>query len=104
MKENPTGRGWASAKNYGYNVLRVLNNIRQIKEEDPKEETVELKLGDIVILQGNAPIYGENREFKSWVYRKNLYVRAIDGDKITVSLFKYGAVTGSVHRKYINKV
>lgn len=104
MKENPTGRGWASAKNYGYNVLRVLNNIRQIKEEDPKEETVELKLGDIVTLQGNAPIYGENREFKSWVYRKNLYVRAIDGDKITVSIFKYGAVTGSVHRKYINKV
>lgn len=105
MKENPTGRGWASAKNYGYNVLRVLNNIRQIKEEKPKEEEmVELKLGDMVTLQGNAPIYGENREFKSWVYKKNLYVRAIDGDKITVSIFKYGAITGSVHRKYINKV
>lgn len=105
MKENPTGRGWASAKNYGYNVLRVLNDIRQIKEEKPKEEEmVELKLGDMVTLQGNAPIYGENREFKSWVYRKNLYVRAIDGDKITVSIFKYGAVTGSVHRKYVNKV
>lgn len=104
MKENPTGRGWASAKNYGYNVLRVLNDIRQIKEEKPKEETVELKLGDMVTLQGNAPIYGENREFKSWVYRKNLYVRAIDGDKITVSIFKYGAITGSVHRKYVNKV
>lgn len=105
MKENPTGRGWASAKNYGYNVLRVLNNIRQIKEEKPKEEEkVELKLGDIITLQGNAPIYGENREFKSWVYKKNLYVRAIDGDKITVSIFKYGAVTGSVHRKYVNKV
>lgn len=105
MKENPTGRGWASAKNYGYNVLRVLNNIRQIKEEKPKEEEmVELKLGDMVTLQGNAPIYGENREFKSWVYKKNLYVRAIDGDKITVSIFKYGAVTGSVHRKYVNKV
>lgn len=105
MKENPTGRGWASAKNYGYNVLRVLNNIRQIKEEKPKEEEmVELKLGDMVTLQGNAPIYGENKEFKSWVYRKNLYVRAIDGDKITVSIFKYGAVTGSVHRKYVNKV
>ena len=105
MKENPTGRGWASAKNYGYNVLRVLNNIRQIKEEKPKEEEmVELKLGDMVTLQGNAPIYGENREFKSWVYKKNLYVRAIDGDKITVSIFKCGAVTGSVHRKYVNKV
>lgn len=105
MKENPTGRGWASAKNYGYNVLRVLNNIRQIKEEKPKEEEmVELKLGDMVTLQGNAPIYGENREFKSWVYKKNLYVRAIDGDKITVSIFKYGAITGSVHRKYVNKV
>jgi hypothetical protein len=51
MKENPTGRGWASAKNYGYNVLRVLNNIRQIKEEKPKEEEmVELKLGDMVTL------------------------------------------------------
>lgn len=104
MKENPTGRGWASAKNYGYNVLRVLNNIRQIKEEKPKEELVELKLGDVVTLQGNAPVYGENREFKSWVYKKNLYVRAIDGDKITVSIFKSGKITGSVHRKYVNKV
>lgn len=106
MKENPQGRGWASAKNYGYNILRVLNNIREIKEETPKEDKtlVELKVGDVVVMQGNAPVYGENREFKSWVYKKNLYVRAIDGDKITISIFKSGAITGCVHRKYLNKV
>lgn len=108
MKENPQGRGWASAKNYGYNILRVLNNIRQIKEKEEEKPSdtpvVELKVGDVVSLQGNAPVYGENKKFKSWVYKKNLYVRKIEGDKITVSIFKSGAITGCVHRKYLNKV
>lgn len=32
-KENPEGKGWASAKNYGAKILRVLNEILNIQEE-----------------------------------------------------------------------
>ena len=61
------------------------------------------------MLRGCAPYVEwlgmkENPTGRGWASAKNLYVRAIDGDKITVSIFKYGAITGSVHRKYVNKV
>lgn len=70
--------------------------------DKPAEDT--LALGDVVTMQGGAPVYGANKEFCSWVYSKNLYVRGIDGDKITVSIYSTGAVTGNVHRKYLAKV
>lgn len=34
MKENPQGKGWASAKDYGSKILRVLNEILSIKTEE----------------------------------------------------------------------
>lgn len=33
MKENPKGKGWASAKNYGSKILRVLNDVINTKVE-----------------------------------------------------------------------
>lgn len=33
MKENPQGKGWASAKNYGSRILRVLNEILNTQVE-----------------------------------------------------------------------
>ena len=34
MKENPKGKGWASAKDYGAKILRVLNEIISIKTKE----------------------------------------------------------------------
>ena len=34
MKENPKGKGWASAKNYGSKILRVLNDVINTKVEN----------------------------------------------------------------------
>lgn len=105
QKENPQGKGWATAKGYGDRILAVLAEIRATKapaEDNPAADT--LALGDVVTMQGGAPVYGANKEFCSWVYSKNLYVRGIDGDKITVSIYRTGAVTGNVHRKYLAKV
>lgn len=109
QQENPNGKGWATAKGYGAKILSVLADIRGTKaaEEQPAEgKTTEdtLTIGDLVTMQGGAPIYGQNKEFAAWVYSKQLYVRAISGDRITVSIYKTGAVTGNVHRKYLTKV
>lgn len=65
--------------------------------------TAVLKVGDAVMMSSNAPVYGKKTKFASWVYKSTLYVRAIDGDKITVSILKVGAVTGNVDKKYLTK-
>lgn len=103
--DNPQGKGWATAKGYGARILAVLAEIRGTKaptEDKPAADT--LTVGDLVTMQGGAPVYGRNREFASWVYSKQLYVRAIVGDRVTVSIYKSGAITGNVHRKYLTKV
>ena len=62
-----------------------------------------LKVGDVVTITNGAPVYGKTYKFASWVYKSNLYVRAIAGDRITISTQKTGAVTGAVARKYVVK-
>ena len=51
----------------------------------------------------NAPIYGKTSKFASWVYKSNLYVRGIDGNRVVVSIVKTGPITGSVDKKYLIK-
>ena len=109
QQENPQGKGWATAKGYGARILAVLADIRGTKaaDEQPSEDKPAadtLAVGDLVTMQGGAPVYGRNREFASWVYSKKLYVRAIVGDRITVSIYRSGAITGTVHRQYLTKV
>lgn len=105
QQENPQGKGWATAKGYGDRILAVLAEIRGIKIKPAENTPVKytLTVGDLVTMQGGAPVYGTNREFAAWVYSKKLYVRAIVGDRITVSIYKSGAITGNVHKKYLSK-
>lgn len=102
MKENPQGRGWASSAGYGKKILDVLKSVREMAVEEPVRD--ELAVGDLVTMQKGAPVYGQTREFQSWVYNKRLYVRAISGNRVTVSIYKTGAITGNVDKKYLTKV
>ncbi len=106
MKENPKGKGWASSAGYGKKILDVLKAVRELRVEHHTEQPAkdELAVGDLVTMQKGAPVYGQTREFQSWVYSKKLYVRAISGNKITVSIYKTGAITGNVDKKYLTKV
>lgn len=61
------------------------------------------KVGDTVTMSAGAPVYGKSYKFASWVYKSTLYVRAINGDRITISTQKTGAVTGNVDKKYLTK-
>jgi hypothetical protein len=106
MKENPQGKGWASSAGYGKKILDVLKAVRETHVEHHTEQPAkdELAVGDLVTMQKGAPVYGQTREFQSWVYNKKLYVRAISGDRITVSIYRTGAITGNVDKKYLTKI
>ena len=71
---------------------------------DPVPADGRLKLGDKVKMAANAPVYGKSYKFASWVYSKELFVRGVDGDKISVSIYASGDVTGTVDRKYLTLV
>lgn len=67
----------------------------------PSQPVTGLKLGDKVKMSKEAPVWGKSYKFSSWVYGKELYVRGISGDRITVSVLQTGAVTGNVDKKYL---
>ena len=73
---------------------------RKLKELN---NPTELKIGDVVKLDPSATVWGKTKKFSSWVYKSKLYVRAINGDKVTISIFKKGAITGSTDRKFLTK-
>ncbi len=68
------------------------------------ETNKQLSVGDKVKLQENAPVYGTNKRFLSFVYKSTLYVRSINGNRVVVSVLPKGAITGAVDKKYIQSV
>lgn len=104
QKENPQGRGWAVSAGYGDKIVAVLKAVRGTVAKEETTEDQSLKVGDLVTMQAKAPVWGTNGTFASWVYNKQLYVRAISGDCVTVSIYKTGAITGRVDRKYLTVV
>lgn len=67
------------------------------------EAPAKLALGDVVKLVSGAK-YASGKSIPAWVFKKNLYVRYIDGENVTISTLKTGAVTGTVNKKYLTKV
>lgn len=63
-----------------------------------------LAVGKQVTITKNAPIYNSTNTFASWVYTSKLYVRSINGNRIGVSVYQTGALTGYVDKKYITVV
>ena len=59
-------------------------------------------VGDVVMLTSDAK-YINGKTPAAFVFTKKLYVRAINGNNITISTLKSGAITGIVHRKYLVK-
>ena len=104
QKENPQGKGWATSAGYGGKILAVLADILAMEEVPEKPVEKPLTVGDMVTLQAGAPVWNTSKPFANWVYNKVLYVRAISGDRVTISIYKSGAITGNVDKKYLNKV
>lgn len=84
---------------FPYIADEVNKRLGVSSEEAP---AVTLALGDKVTLAPGAK-YTTGKTPAAFIFKTKLYVRAINGDNITVSIFKSGAITGVVSRKYIVK-
>lgn len=72
----------------------------EVIEEEPKE----LSVGDMIRISSDAKDLNRKVKFSSFIYGKYLYVRAISGDRITVSTLSEGAVTGVVDVSSIESI
>ena len=68
IQENPNGKGWASAKDYGSKIIRVLSEILSIKSESVSEEVeiakpklVKVEIPNLKIWNGPGVSYGLTR-------------------------------------------
>lgn len=68
------------------------------KADDVATDTnVGIKKGDIFRLNTGAKVYGKDYEFSSWVYKSDMYVLSVNGDRVVFSKNANGAVTGAVN-------
>lgn len=66
----------------------------------PEEEEVKLEEGMEVALLSGA-VFTNGKSVASWMFNKKLYVRKVNGDNITISTVKSGAVSGIVDKKWL---
>ena len=60
-------------------------------------------VGDAIMLDEKATVYGSNTAFKSYIYKRKLFLRELKGDRAVISTLPIGPVTGAVDVKYIRK-
>lgn len=89
-------------KKYSDAIVTVLTDVPVEEEKEP--EIIKIEEGDIVKLSADAVVYGTDKRYSDWVYKSNLYVREISGNRVVVSTQKTGSVTGAVDLKYLIKV
>lgn len=79
----------------------VLDNGSKVTQNtpvpSPSTPVSNLKVGQEVKLKSGAT-YSNGGKIPSWVFNTKLYVRAINGDNITISTQKSGAITGVVKK------
>lgn len=81
-------------------VAKMSENTIIVPEEEEKE--FELAVGKEVMLTNDA-VFTNSKSIASWMFNKKLYVRKINGDNITISTVKTGAVSGIVDKKYLKE-
>jgi len=84
-------------------IAQEVNRRLGVTESDVEDNTASeygFDIGDKVKLVSGSRYYN-GKAIPSWVFKKTLYVRDINGDKVTISTLKSGAITGSVNAKDI---
>jgi hypothetical protein len=94
----------------GFNFAQIQKNVNRAMKEQPQVEgevvvdnKPDFTQGDIVKLKAGATYY-DGTEIPSWLFEKELYVRRFRSDKVIVSIYKTGAITGVVKATNIELV
>ena len=82
--------------------LGVNDVVEQQPDPVPVKPSSDLKVGDEVKLVSGAT-YSNGGTIPSWVFKKTLYVRELQGTNVVISTLKSGAITGIVARKNLIK-
>lgn len=73
------------------------DKVEETTEDVATDTNVVLKRGDIFRLKSGAKVYGKDYEFSAWVYKTDMYVLSVNGDRVVFSKNTNGAVTGAVN-------
>lgn len=86
----------------GFSFTQIQKSVNKAMKEVPQtesnvaiEEKPDFCQGDVVKLKAGATYY-DGTTIPSWVFEKELYVRRYRGDKVIISIYKTGAITGVV--------
>ena len=86
--------------NTQHHTAIVLDNGEKVtaaSTPSPSTPVTTLAVGQEVKLRSGATYYN-GQKIPNWVFNTKLYVRAINGDNITISTQKSGAITGVVKK------
>ena len=113
IKENPLGRGWASAAGYGDKILAILKDVRSTNVETaPPSKPIQttstsddFKTGDLVSLTHDAKYYN-GTEVPNWVKAKTWYVHSVSGNRVVINKSEDGknAIMSPVNSMYLRTV
>lgn len=113
IKENPLGRGWASAAGYGDKILAILKGVRSTNVEtappskpiQTPSTTDDFKTGDLVSLTHDAKYYN-GTEVPNWVKAKTWYVHSVSGNRVVINKSEDGknAIMSPVNSMYLRTV
>lgn len=87
---------------YKTGAITGIVNRKYVSGGSTAPTATTLAVGDKITLATDAN-YTTGKAVPAWVRNMTLYVRKVSGDNITFSIYKTGAVTGVVNRKYVKK-
>ena len=86
-----------------FGLVRILIvSVISLAQEQYLKNADDFKVGDEVKLTNGATYYN-GKQPPTWLFNRKLYVRKIQGDMITISIFKTGAITGIVNKNHLVK-
>lgn len=100
------------------NALWIINNVDKLGESiaqgicdcfgakyvPPKAPEPTYKIGDRIRIKAGAKNYKGTTGFAAWVYRTPMYIRQISNDRVTFSIYRTGAITGTTNINNITKI
>lgn len=94
IQENPNGVGWAAGKNYGKEIIRILNSILSIKTNETDEKGNDM---DIIKMISKKNCYiGQNKPAYIVIHETDNWSKGADA-KAHATAMKNGNLAGTVH-------
>lgn len=86
---------------------KYLQKVNKQEENSASKPVItdkkSLAVGDKIRLKAGSKYYN-GKSIPAWAFNRDLYVRAISGDRIAFSIYSSGAITGDTHISNLEKI